>query len=332
MDRHPGPPAPDPDAPLLAVRDLAVDYGGAVALRGTTLAVRRGEAVGLIGESGAGKSTLARAVAGLLPGAAGIVGSIRLAGRELVGASERSLRPLRGSEVATIFQEPGLALNPVRRVGSQLSELLALHRGDLDRRGRRREGERLLERVGLDAGCARGYPHELSGGQRQRVAIALALAGRPRLLVADEPTSALDPVTARLVTGLLRDARREHGAALLLISHDLEALRATVERALVMYRGRIVEEGPLAALLASPLHPYTRGLLGCLPPLRASPDRRSGPRLLPVIPPEAHPPGRGCGFEPRCAERRAECAEAIPASAAPAVGRRVECVLHGPPP
>ncbi|SDB72522.1 ABC transporter ATP-binding protein [Belnapia rosea] len=300
--------------PLVAIRGLAVDFGGAPALRGIDLAIAPGEALGLVGESGCGKSVTWLAALGLLPGRARVSGSVRLAGEEILGAAPAVLDRVRGGRVAMIFQDPASSLNPVHRIGRQVAEALGLHRG-LRGVAARAEARRLLDQVGIpDAGRRLdAYPHELSGGQNQRVMIAMALAGQPELLVADEPTTALDVTIQAQILELLGALRRETGMALVLISHDLGVVAETCERVAVMYAGRIVEEARVARLFAAPTHPYTQGLLGALPPL-------DGPRRpLSAIPgsvpePNGMPPG--CAFAPRCPHAAAACALGVPEAVA----------------
>jgi peptide/nickel transport system ATP-binding protein len=295
---------------LVVIEDLRVEFDGVPALRGVDLAIGRGEAVGLVGESGCGKSVTWLAALGLLPTKATIRGSVRLDHTELVNAPVPVLEGVRGRRIGMIFQDPASSLNPVHRIGWQIGEALSLHRG-LDGAAARAEAKRLLDQVGIPDSARRldAYPHELSGGQSQRVMIAIALAGQPDLLVADEPTTALDVTIQAQILDLLGRLRRETGMALVLISHDLGVVAETCERIAVMYAGRIIEEAPTGALFAQPSHPYTRGLMGALPPL-------SGPRRrLTAIPggvpdPRAMPPG--CAFAPRCAERLPDCDAGVP--------------------
>jgi peptide/nickel transport system ATP-binding protein len=300
--------------PLVAIRGLTVGFDGALALRGIDLDIAPGEAVGLVGESGCGKSVTWLAALGLLPGKARITGSVRLGGEEILGAQPAVLDRVRGGRVAMIFQDPASSLNPVHRIGRQITEALALHQG-LRGATARAEAKRLLDQVGIPDAARRldAYPHELSGGQNQRVMIAMALAGRPELLVADEPTTALDVTIQAQILELLQALRRETGMALVLISHDLGVVADTCERVAVMYAGRIVETAATSRLFVAPTHPYTQGLLGALPPI-------GGPRRpLAAIPggvpePWAMPPG--CAFAPRCPHRAATCTAAMPAPVA----------------
>ncbi len=309
---------------LVEISGLTVSFNGQPALRGVDLAVGVGEAVGLVGESGCGKSVTWLAALGLLPGKAHIAGSVRLGGQELLGAPPAVLERVRGKRVAMIFQDPASSLNPVHRIGRQIAEALLLHRG-LAGAAARAEVRRLLDQVGIpDAGRRLdAYPHELSGGQNQRVMIAMALAGEPELLVADEPTTALDVTIQAQILDLMGSLRRDTGMALVLISHDLGVVAETCERVGVMYAGRIVEEAPVARLFAAPAHPYTRGLLGALPPLNG--PRRPLAAISGGVPePWAMPPG--CAFAPRCPHRLAACEAELPQAEAQAPGHRAACL------
>jgi peptide/nickel transport system ATP-binding protein len=311
-------------APLVALRGLTVAFNGQPALRGIDLSVGAGEAVGLVGESGCGKSVTWLAALGLLPAKAQIGGSVTLGGQELIGAPAATLERVRGGRIAMIFQDPASSLNPVHRVGKQIGEALALHRG-LRGSAARAEAKRLFDLVGIPDAERRldAYPHEFSGGQNQRVMIAMALAGQPELLVADEPTTALDVTIQAQILELLQSLRREFGMALVLISHDLGVVAETCDRVCVMYAGRIVEEAPVGRLFAGPGHPYTQGLLGALPPI-------TGPRRrLAAIPggvPEPWAMPRGCAFAPRCTHHMAACDAGTPGDAELAPGHRAACL------
>ncbi|MFE1344601.1 dipeptide ABC transporter ATP-binding protein [Streptomyces sp. NPDC058757] len=283
MTTPPPPPQPpaEPEA-LLAVRNLTITYGtraGPVpAVRGVDLTVRPGEVLALVGESGSGKSTTAHAVLGLLPPGARVDGgTIRYAGTDLAAADESVLRAHRGRAIGLVPQDPAVSLNPVQRVGTQVAEVLLLHGLAPDRDTARARAAELLGEAGLDRPRerARQYPHELSGGMRQRVLIAIALAARPRLLVADEPTSALDVTVQRTVLDHLDTLIRTSGTAVLLITHDLGVAADRAGRVAVMARGRVVETGPTQEVLASPRHPYTQALLAAAPAF--APARRRLP-------------------------------------------------------
>jgi peptide/nickel transport system ATP-binding protein len=296
---------------LLAIENLTVAFDGAQAVRGVNLQVGQGDAFGLVGESGSGKSVTLLAALGLLPPSAAIGGSVRLGGQELLGAPSATLDDVRGGRVAMIFQDPASALNPVHRVGAQVTEALRLHRG-LEGAAARAEARRLFELVGIpDAGRRLGlYPHEMSGGQNQRVMIAMALAGQPELLIADEPTTALDATIQAQILDLLRQIQRETGMALILISHDLGVIADVCSNVAVMYAGRIVEQARAADLFDGPRHPYTSGLLDALPDM-TGPRRRLKAIAGSVPQPWSMPPG--CAFAPRCPRTRPECDLAVPA-------------------
>jgi len=297
-------------SPLVALRDLRVAFRGVPALHGIDLDVAPGEALGLVGESGCGKSVTWLAALGLLPGTAQVSGSVRLEGEEILGAPGPVLDRVRGGRIATIFQDPASALNPVHRIGRQVEEALRLHRG-LYGAAARAEALRLLDQVGIPGAARRldAYPHEMSGGQNQRAMIAMALAGRPELLVADEPTTALDATIQAGILDLLRRLQAETGMALVLISHDLGVVADMCSRVCVMYAGRIVEDVPAASLFAGPAHPYSAGLLAALPPL-AGPRRRLAAIPGGVPEPWNLPPG--CAFAPRCPLADPACDAGIP--------------------
>ncbi|GAA0219536.1 ABC transporter ATP-binding protein [Saccharothrix mutabilis subsp. mutabilis] len=257
---------------LLAVRGLRVSYGGTPALAGVDLTVAHGQTVAIVGESGSGKTTLARALLGLLPPSARVLGgSIGFGGRDLLELGERGMRAVRGRSISLVPQDPTAALNPVVPVGAQVAEVLRVH-GLASRRDARRRAVELLEVAGFPdaAARARQYPHELSGGMRQRVLIAAALAGEPDLIVADEPTSALDPTVQRQVLDHLTALTRSSGTALVLITHDLGIAAERAEHVVVMADGEVVEEGPPARVLDAPDHPRTRQLVADAPSLNST--------------------------------------------------------------
>ena len=302
-------------APLLEVRDLQVRLagrGGATlhALRGIDLRLDRGECLALIGESGSGKTLTALAVMGLLPEGARATGRIALDGRDLLTLDEDAWCGLRGRRVAMVFQEPLTALNPLQRVLAQVMEPIRLHRLAPDRATARQRALTLLARVGLEERQACAYPHQLSGGQRQRALIAMALAAEPELLIADEPTTALDARLRVQVLELLRELVAERGMGLLLISHDLALTARRVDRLLILYGGRVMEQGAAADLLAHPRHPYTQALWAARPRLGAGRDQPLHP-LKGNVPALAQL-GDGCPFAPRCPLATARCAAEPP--------------------
>ena len=310
--------------PLVEITGLTVSFDGQPALRGIDLTVAPGEAVGMVGESGCGKSVTWLAALGLLPSRARIGGRVAIGGQDLVGAPAPVLERVRGGRIAMIFQDPASSLNPVHRIGRQVTEALALHRG-MHGAAARAEAKRLLDQVGIPDAARRldAYPHELSGGQNQRVMIAIALAGQPELLVADEPTTALDVTIQAQILELLQALRRETGMALVLISHDLGVVAEACERVAVMYAGRIVEEAPVTRLFDAAAHPYTQGLLGALPPIDG-PRRRLAAIPGGVPEPWAMPPG--CAFAPRCPHSGAGCDAGVRDATALSDGPRAACI------
>ena len=310
--------------PLVSIEGLSVAFNGAQVLHGVDLTLGKGEALGLVGESGSGKSVTWLAALGLLPRSARIAGSVRLDGREILGAPSAMLDRIRGGRVAMIFQDPASALNPVLSIRRQLSEVLALHR-DLSGEAVKAEARRLLDLVGIPDPARRlsAYPHEFSGGQVQRIMIAMALAGQPDLLIADEPTTALDATIQAQILELLSSVRRELGMAMVLISHDLGVVAENCDRVAVMYAGRIVEEAPAAALFSDPWHPYAQGLIGALPPLDGARRRLAA---IPGTVPDPHRMPAGCSFAPRCTRAADACRCAVPSLAPLGDARAVACV------
>jgi len=307
----------EPGAPLLEVRDLGVSFlrrgrPPVRAVEGVSFTVEAGRTVGLVGESGSGKSVTALSIMGLLPrrGVA-TAGDVRLAGESLVGLPDAALREIRGRDVAMVFQDPMSSLNPVVTVGLQLTEVLRRHRG-LSRPAAREAGVALLDRVGIPDSRRRmsSFPHQLSGGMRQRALLAMAVACRPRLLIADEPTTALDVTIQAQILELLAELVRDAGTALLLITHDLGVVAGVCDEVHVMYSGRIVESASRRDLFRAPRHPYTHGLLGSIPRL----DTPRGTRLeaIPGSPTQVLAWERGCAFQPRCGHALDVCAERSP--------------------
>jgi peptide/nickel transport system ATP-binding protein len=318
--------------PLLQVRDLAVIYAldgtrRVAAIEGLSLDIAAAEAVGLLGESGCGKTTLGLSLLGLLPAAGRVVdGAVVFQGTNLLALGEPQLQKIRGAELAMVYQEPAQALNPVIRVGDQIAEVVRAHR-KLSLSRAREEAKGLLAQVGLPANSCidQAYPHQLSGGQKQRVVIAQAVACHPSLIIADEPTTALDATTQGEILTLLKALQAKLQLALLLISHDPDALEQFVERILVMYAGRLVEEGPTKKVMENPCHPYTRALLQTRLRKGVSENHK---RLLPTIPGE--PPDltnlpQGCAFANRCPDTKNICRARKPDAFYVEPSRRVEC-------
>jgi peptide/nickel transport system ATP-binding protein len=270
----------DSRLPLLDVRDLSVGFGGQEAVRGISFGIGAGETLGLVGESGSGKSAASLAVMGLLPSAARVGGAIEFDGVNLLGLPEEAMRRRRGREIAMIFQEPMTALNPVMPVGAQIGEAVRTHHPGESRKAVRTKVLAAMEEVGL-AGTgladverrAKDYPHQFSGGQRQRILIAMAIVNRPRLLIADERTTALDVTVQAQILGLLNGLRREHGLAMLFISHDLAVVAQVADRVAVMQRGEIVEQASVRELFGAPQHPYTQRLLASAPTMKTDRSR-----------------------------------------------------------
>ncbi len=300
--------------PLLAIRDLRLDFVNGDrplrALDGVSLTVHAGETVCLVGESGSGKSVTALSITRLLPSppARVVGGSILLQGRDVLQMAPRELRSVRGGIVSYVFQDPSASLNPVIRIGKQILETLELHRPDAANDA---EVVQLLKLVGIPApeSRARDYAHQLSGGMQQRVMIAMALASRPKLLVADEPTTALDVTIQAQILDLLRDLKQRTGMAILLITHNLGLVSEIADRVAVMYAGQIVEEAPARELLARPLHPYTRALMDSVPELGRDVTRL---KAIAGNVPQLGAWPTGCRFHPRCPKAIAACAQHNP--------------------
>jgi peptide/nickel transport system ATP-binding protein len=324
--------SPEGGANVLTVRGFSVRFttedSVVSAVDRVDLDVSGGEIVAVVGESGCGKSVTALGLAGLLPDTAEIEGSVRLRDQELVGASERVLRPLRGRDLTYVFQEPMTSLNPVLTIGRQITEVLHVHQ-KLTRAAARARAVELLTLVGIPSPARRvdEYPHQLSGGMRQRVVIAMAVACDPTLLVADEPTTALDVTVQAGILDVIRDLRDRLGTSVLLITHDLGVVADIADRVVVMYAGRVVEQARVEELFARPRHHYTKALLGAIPTARRGDgDHRLQeiPGLVPVL---DSPPDR-CTFADRCGGADDLCRSSQPTLAASPGGRpdhRVAC-------
>ncbi|WP_332119305.1 ABC transporter ATP-binding protein [Azorhizobium caulinodans] len=320
------------ETPLLSVKGLRVEFrtrrGTLTAVDDVSFDLAPGEVLGLVGESGAGKSLTGSALIGLLtPPGRIAAGEVRLKGERIDNLPPEGLRHIRGRRIGMIFQDPLTSLNPLLRIGDQLTETIRTHL-PLDAKGARKRAIGLLEEVGIPAARQRidHYPHQFSGGMRQRVVIALALACDPEIVIADEPTTALDVSVQAQIIGVIKRLCREKGTAVILITHDMGVIAETADRVAVMYAGRLAEIGPVRDVIAAPRHPYTRGLMGAIPRLDAEEERLvqipgSMPQLSAI-------PG-GCAFHPRCAHAFARCAAERPPLYA-AGGTSAACFLLDP--
>jgi peptide/nickel transport system ATP-binding protein len=318
--------------PLLELRDVSVTYrtqaGDVPAVRGVDLTVDGGEIVGIAGESGCGKSSLASTILRLSPSNATVTGEVLLDGEDVLTMKWGRLRTVRWAEASIVFQGALHSLNPVQTIGEQVAEPILVHEKVSEREANRRVAD-LLEQVGITARRAKAYPHQISGGQKQRVMIAMALACRPRLIIADEPTTALDVMVQAQVLDLIRTLVDELGVGMMMISHDLSVLGTTCDRVAVMYAGRVVEEGPAKDLFDDARHPYSEALSAAFPTI-GDPASRRAPRGLPGDPPDPAQLPAGCTFHPRCPVALPTCAEgAEPLLRVAAPGRTAACVLVG---
>ena len=311
---------------VLDVRNLAIEYrssrGAVRAVDGVSFAVPKGTIVGLVGESGCGKTTVARSITGVMHQSARIAaGEIRFQGQDLVAGPQRRWLDLRWREIAFVPQSAMNSLDPVYRIGAQIEEVLA-ERGGIRGEPARKRARELFEMVGLNPARLDEYPHQFSGGMRQRVAIALALALNPSLVIADEPVTALDVIVQRQILDVLRDLQRKLSLSMILVTHDISVVAYLADRVVVMYAGRIVEEGPTTEVLARPRHPYMMGLTNAFPDLDGA-----ARELVPIdgSPPDLAQPPKGCRFEPRCPFRLKRCAEEDPASEPTPEGGSVAC-------
>jgi peptide/nickel transport system ATP-binding protein len=315
--------------PLVSIDDLTVQFRGdrkwTTAIQGVSFDVGEGDCLGIVGESGSGKSVTALSMLRLhARGTSRFAsGTVRYGGQDLLKAPERYLREIRGRDIAMVFQDPMSSLNPVLTICDQISETLRLHQG-MSRADARVRAIELLDLVRIADARRRvdEYPHRLSGGMRQRVMIAIAIACRPRLLIADEPTTALDVTIQAQILELLRELRTELGMAVMLISHDLGVIAEFAERVIVMYAGRVVEQAPVDVLFRTPVHPYTEGLMASIPALDGGDGRLYS---IPGRIPDPDEPIAGCRFGPRCAHVQEICRAAVPDLAAIGPGHRVRC-------
>jgi peptide/nickel transport system ATP-binding protein len=319
---------------LLEVADLRVSFateeGIVRAVNGVTFTIDSGEVVAIVGESGSGKTVTAMTLMGLTRSPnAKFEGSAMLRGKDLITASEEELMGVRGGEIAMVFQDPMSSLDPVYRIGDQIVEQIRTHDRDVPKAAAMDRTVELLERVGIPRARerVRSYPHEFSGGMRQRVMIAMALSCSPSLLIADEPTTALDVTIQAQILRELRDLREATGAAIILVTHDLGVVADVADRVIVMYAGRVVEQGTLDQLFYDPQHPYTWGLLGSI--TRVDRDRSQRLLAIPGVPPSLLAPPEGCHFRPRCPHEFDRCASVPPLEArlADAKDHRDRCWL-----
>ena len=300
--------------PLLDVQDLRVSFateeGLVRAVDGVSFTVAPGEVVAIVGESGSGKSVTAMTLMGLTRGPnARIEGRATFAGTELVAASDRQLQRIRGGSMAMVFQDPMSSLNPVYRIGDQIVEQIRVHDRHASRKEAMARAVELMERVGVPRAAERlrSYPHEFSGGMRQRVMIAMALSCSPKLLIADEPTTALDVTIQAQILEELRTLREQTAAGIILVTHDLAVVADIADRVVVMYSGRVVEQGTLDELFYDPQHPYSWGLLGSI--TRVDRDRSQRLPAIPGMPPSLLHTPKGCHFRPRCVHAFGKCTE-----------------------
>ena len=326
--QYPLPKLAVPDAPLLEVRDLKTHFklrqGWVRAVDGVSFGLADGEALGLAGESACGKTTTALSLMKLLPGNGRIRGgSIELFGIDLVPKSEIAMQRYRWREISIVFQGAMNALNPVLRVRDQIAEPLQYRLGQSETKSLARAVD-LLDLVGIPRKRSGSYPHELSGGMRQRAMIAMALACDPAIVIGDEPTTALDVMVQAQILELLERLRRELGLSMILITHDLSVLAETCDRVLIMYAGKVAEEGPVRRVFTAPRHPYTRKLVGSFPNINA--DRRTL-EVIPGQPPDLLTPPPGCRFAPRCEFAMQVCTEVVPPEVRFSDGVRVACHL-----
>jgi len=299
--------------PALELTELRVQVGDASIVNGVSLSVPPGKMLALVGESGAGKSMTAKAAMGLLPRGGRITGgSIRIGGREVSALTENEWRRVRGSEIGMVFQNPLRSLNPTMKIGTQLAEAIRLHSQDLSSAQVKARSLELLDQVQIPNAPRRyeEYPHQLSGGMRQRIVIAIALSCKPRVLLADEPTTALDVTTQAEILRLLGDLQHSHRTAIVLVTHDIRIAEDHADRVAVMYAGRVVEDGPVSAVINHPRMPYTRALMTAVPQPDSPPHS-----MLPVIdgrPPDLRSLPVGCAFAPRCRFATDTCTSADP--------------------
>lgn len=316
---------------ILQVEDLVIHYftddGEVCAVNGISFSLKKGEVMGLVGETGAGKTTTALGLMRLVPSPPGriVSGTIRLEGKDLTKLSEVEMRLIRGNDISMIFQDPMTSLNPVMRVGEQISEVVRKHR-KVSRLDAERIACEMIEKVGIPRERMNDYPHQFSGGMKQRVVIAIALACRPEIIIADEPTTALDVTIQAQVLALIRNLRKEYQTSMLLITHDLGVVAEICTKVAIMYAGMIVESGTIEDIYEHTAHPYTKGLFGSLPSMNIK-EKRLHP-ISGLMPDPASLP-KGCPFSPRCKDRMDICNEKMPGDVEVSHGHFVKCFLCG---
>ena len=324
--------------PLLHVEDLSVEFAmrdgsSSRVIDSLSFELKPGETLGIVGESGCGKSMTALAIMRLVPMPPGRIasGSIKLEGADLVTVDDARMREVRGNDISMVFQEPMTSLNPVYTIGEQIAETVRLHEG-LNRKDARDRAIEMLRAVSIPAAETRvdEYAHQLSGGMRQRVMIAMALACRPKILIADEPTTALDVTVQAQIFDLLKELQEKTNTAIILITHDMGAIAEMAQRVLVMYAGRKAEEAAVDDILAAPQHPYTQGLITCVPHLHAEPPTTPEPLMeIPgIVPSVADLARNGCSFAPRCPSAMDRCSIETPSLIPVGVDREVACWLR----
>jgi peptide/nickel transport system ATP-binding protein len=314
---------------LLEIRDLTIQYVTRRtvihAVNEISLSINEGKTIGLVGETGAGKTTTALGIMGLIPHPPGKVvgGEVIFEGRDLLKTNEHDMRKVRGNDISMIFQDPMTALNPILRIGDQISEVIHLH-GNCSKSEATKRSLKMLETVGIRAERSTEYPHQFSGGMKQRVVIAMALACNPKLLIADEPTTALDVTIQAQVLEMMNDLKRQYGTSMLLITHDLGIVAETCDEVAIMYAGEIVESGSLEHIFHNVRHPYAVGLFGSIPDLDKDVDRLSP---IPGLMPDPADLPSGCKFHSRCGNASEECKNTVPGLTEIETGHYVRC-LH----
>ncbi len=312
---------------IIEIRDLVIAYmslsGPLKAVDKVSLSIKKGEWLSIVGESGSGKSTLAFSLIGLVPPPGKVVnGQILFEGKNILAMNKNQLRQLRGKEISMVFQDPMTSLDPLRRVGDQITEVVMEHE-EVDKKEAWRRAEKIMTDVGLTPEMLYRYPHQLSGGQRQRVMIAMSMVLKPKVLIADEPTTALDVIVQEAIMDLLEEMK-SLGTTIILITHDLALAAERSDRIAVMYAGKLAEVGPIKDVVENPLHPYTKGLLDSVPEVWSDKPVKS----IPGNPPDLRNPPKGCRFHPRCEKAMEKCRQKEPPTMVLGGERIVSCWLY----